>query len=236
MHVREAGATDTSGLVARAKAGDRTAFDALVESYAPRIYNIALRITGSRDEAQDCVQDAFIRAFSALRHFREEAAFSTWLYRVAVNVANDACRRLKSQPVLASELAGPGSDDPFDRLRAGPFDRLPSTSLRAGRAGPAPDIATPGRGAWPNAPTARADPDPDEQLARAQRRELVLTAIRSLPEHHRAVIVLCDLQGLSYQEVAEVIGMRVGTVKSRLNRARLALKERLEPHLELLRG
>jgi RNA polymerase sigma-70 factor (ECF subfamily) len=204
MHVREAGATDISGLVARAKAGDRTAFDGLVEAYAPRIYNIALRITGSRDEAQDCVQDAFVRAFSALRRFRGEAAFSTWLYRVAVNVANDACRRLKSQPMLASELAGPGSDDPVPDLGG----------MSHGRHG--------------------AD-GPDEQLARAQRRDLVLTAIRSLPEHHRAVIVLCDLQGLSYQEVAEVTGTRVGTVKSRLSRARLALKERLEPHLELLR-
>jgi RNA polymerase sigma-70 factor (ECF subfamily) len=204
MHVREAGATDISGLVARAKAGDRTAFDALVETYAPRIYSIALRITGSRDEAQDCVQDAFVRAFSALRHFRGEAAFSTWLYRVAVNVANDACRRLRSQPLLASELAGPGSDDPAPDLGGMSHDRHTADG-------------------------------PDEQLARAQRRDLVLTAIRSLPEHHRAVIVLCDLQGLSYEEVAQVMGTRVGTVKSRLNRARLALKERLEPHLELLR-
>jgi RNA polymerase sigma-70 factor (ECF subfamily) len=222
MQVREAERTGIGELVARARAGDRTAFDALVESCAPRVYNIALRITGSCDEAQDCVQEAFVRAFSALRQFRGEAAFSTWLYRVAVNVANDACRRLKAQPVLASELAGPGSDDPFD-----PFDRLPSTSLRAGGVDPAPDLEAGG------GQTCAA---PDEQLVRAQRRELVLTAIRSLPEHHRAVIVLCDLQGLSYQEVAQVIGARVGTVKSRLNRARLALKERLEPHLELLRG
>jgi len=204
MDVREAGATDISGLVARAKAGDRTAFDGLVEAYAPRIYNIALRITGSRDEAQDCVQDAFVRAFSALRHFRGEAAFSTWLYRVAVNVANDACRRLKSQPMLASELAGPGPDDPAPDLGGMSHHR-------------------------------HSADDAGEQLARAQRRDLVLTAIRSLPEHHRAVIVLCDLQGLSYEEVAQVMGTRVGTVKSRLNRARLALKERLEPHLELLR-
>jgi len=205
MHVREAGATDISGLVARAKAGDRSAFDSLVEVYAPRVYNIALRITGSRDEAQDCAQDAFVRAFSALKHFRGEAAFSTWLYRVAVNVSNDACRRLKTQPMLASELAGRDPD------------------------GTAPDLG--------GVSADRDDTDPpDEHLARAQRREVVLSAIRSLPEHHRTVIVLYDLQGLSYEEVAQTMGTRVGTVKSRLNRARLALKERLEPHLELLRG
>jgi RNA polymerase sigma-70 factor (ECF subfamily) len=205
VHVKEAGSTDIEQVVERARAGDRAAFDTLVETYSPRVYNIALRITGSRDEAQDCAQEAFLRAFSALRHFRREAAFSTWLYRVAVNVANDATRRLRSQPMLASELAPPDSDDP------------------------APDLGDIAESPHPAS-------DPDEHLAQAQRRELVLSAIRSLPEHQRAAIVLCDLQGLSYEEVAQVIGARVGTVKSRLNRARLALKERLEPYLELLRS
>jgi len=205
MHATEASSTDTGQLVARAKAGDRAAFDALVESYAGRVYNIALRITGSREEAQDCVQDAFVRAYSALRHFREEAAFSTWLYRVAVNVANDACRRLKSQPMLASELAGPGPDDPPPDLGGLSRDHHDADGA-------------------------------DEHLIRAQKRQLVLAAVRSLPEHHRTVIVLCDLQGMSYEEAAQVMETRVGTVKSRLNRARLTLKERLEPHMELLRS
>jgi RNA polymerase sigma-70 factor (ECF subfamily) len=205
VHVKEAGSTDIGEVVARARAGDRSAFDILVEQYTPRVYNVALRITGSQEEAQDCVQEAFIRAFSSLRHFRGEAAFSTWLYRVAVNVANDATRRLKSQPLLASEMVPAGSDDP------------------------PPDLDMAGIGM----PEIE---QPDEQVARGQRRDVILAAIRSLPEHQRAVVVLYDLQGLSYEEVAEVMGTRVGTVKSRLNRARLALKERLEPHLELLRS
>ncbi len=205
MHVREAGSSDIRQLVARAKQGDREAFDVLVERYTPRVYNLALRITGSREEAEDCVQEAFLRAFTALRGFRGEAAFSTWLYRVAVNAANDACRRLRGQPMRASELADPGSEE----------------------AAPEVDALGGSSGSGTNSP--------EESLLQAQRREVVIEAIRSLPEHHRTVIVLYDLQGLSYEEIGRVLGARVGTVKSRLNRARLALKERLEPHLELLR-
>jgi RNA polymerase sigma-70 factor (ECF subfamily) len=206
MHVREAGQVGTSELVARAKQGDRAAFDVLVERYTPRIYNLSLRITGSPEEAADCVQEAFLRAFTSLRRFRGEAAFSTWLYRVAVNVANDASRRLKNQPLRASELEGPDSDGPISEL-----DRFGS--------------ALEGR-----------DNSPEDSLLESQRREVIFEAIRSLPEHYRAMIVLYDLQGLSYEEISRVVGVRVGTVKSRLSRARLALKERLEPHLELLRG
>jgi len=206
MHAREAGSTETSELVARAKQGNREAFDVLVERYTPQVYNISLRITGSREEAEDCVQEAFLRAFTALRRFRGEAAFSTWLYRVAVNVANDARRRLRGQPLRASELAGGD-----------------------------PDASTPDLEGVGESPGGKGD-GPEESLVEAERREVVIEAIRTLPEHHRTVIVLYDLQGLSYEEIGRVVGARVGTVKSRLNRARLALKERLEPHLELLRG
>jgi len=205
MDVREARLTDSRELVARAKQGDRAAFDLLVERYTPRVFSLAFRITGSREEAEDCVQEAFLRAFTALKRFREEAAFSTWLYRVALNVANDQSRRLKGRPLHASELAGSDPEGEGTDL-----DRFPQSS-------------NPG------------EHDPEEAAVESERRRIVLTAIRSLPEHHRTVIVLYDLQGFSYEEIGQVLGTRVGTVKSRLNRARLALKERLEPHLELLR-
>ncbi len=204
MHVKETGATDIGVLVARAKQGDREAFDAIIERYAPRLYNLSLRITGSREEAEDCVQDTFLRAFKALQHFRGEAAFSTWLYRVTVNVANDARRRLSNKPIPVSELANRDSDSSPPEL-----ERFGET-------------------------TQEAD-TPETSLLKSQRRQVVTDAIQSLPEHHRTVIVLYDLQGLSYEEIAAVLNTRVGTVKSRLNRARLALKERLTPHLELLR-
>jgi RNA polymerase sigma-70 factor (ECF subfamily) len=203
MGVQEAGVTEVSQLVARARMGDRAAFDGLVERYAPRLYNLTLRITGSREEAEDCVQEAFLKAFSSLRHFRGESAFSTWLYRVAVNVANDSNRRQQHRPLSSSELYATddsSEEDPVMRT-------LPADSG-----------------------------DPAQEMARTERREVVLRALRALPEHHRTIIILSDLQGLSYEEIASVIGAKVGTVKSRLNRARLALKERLEPHMELLRS
>lgn len=190
----------------RAQRGDREAFDALVELYTPQVYNLALRVTGSREEAEDCVQDAFVRAFCALRSFRGEAAFSTWLYRVALNAATDAARKRSRNPVTATDLARDDSDESPPDL-----DRL---------AGSAP-----------------ADPHgPDAALVVKQRRHIVLKAIGRLPEHQRAVVILYDLQGLSYEEIARILKTRVGTVKSRLNRARLALRDLLAADLELLRG
>jgi RNA polymerase sigma-70 factor (ECF subfamily) len=205
MHANQADTAHIAQLVARAKAGDREAFDGLVELYTPRVYNVALRITGDREEAEDCVQEAFLRAFSALRGFRGEAAFSTWLYRVAVNAANDAARQRSRQPLSASDLADRGSDDaPPDLDRVGLHDDPPANR-------------------------------PEHALLQEQRRRIVLRAIHSLPEKHRTVVILYDLQGLSYDQIARIIGARVGTVKSRLNRARLTLKDLLAPHMELLR-
>jgi len=192
-------------LVSRARQGDREAFDLLVEIHTPQVYNLALRITGSREEAEDCVQDAFLRAFRSLHRFRGEASFSTWLYRVALNVAADAARKLSRSPIPASDLAADGSEDsPPDLDRVG----LPQDS---------------------SAPT------PESAFIARERRRLLLAALRRLPEHHRIVLTLCDLHGLSYQESARVMNTRVGTVKSRLNRARLALKDLLSSELELFR-
>ncbi|MBN1460081.1 MAG: sigma-70 family RNA polymerase sigma factor [Armatimonadetes bacterium] len=204
MHVKHTAATEVTALVTRARQGDRDAFDVLVERYTPFVFNLTLRITGSREEAEDCVQEAFLRTFSSLRKFREEAAFSTWLYRVAVNVANDAARRLKVRPLREADLSN-STDD------AGP-------DLE--------ELAVKGQ---------QAEVGPEASAIIQQRRQVVIQAVRRLPEHHRTVIVLYDLQGLSYDDIARVLGVRVGTVKSRLNRARLALKDLLLPHLELLR-
>jgi RNA polymerase sigma-70 factor, ECF subfamily len=185
-------------LVALAKEGDRQAFDRLVAVHAPAIYNLALRVTRCREDAEDCVQEAFVRAYG-------EAAFSTWLYRVALNVAREQVKRAGRQPLRASELAGPDPEEAAPDL-----DEL----------------------AWRDSP----QPTPDEAVAAGQRRRVLLRALATLPLHHREVIVLYDLHGLSYEEIAHALSVRVGTVKSRLNRARLALREALEPHLDMLRG
>lgn len=205
MRFAQADGMQVSALVARAKRGDRDAFDELVGLYTPQVYNLSLRITSSREEAEDCVQEAFVRAFCGLRRFRGEAAFSTWLYRVALNVAADAARKRSRAPVPASALAGGSQEEPGPEL-----DEV-RTQETAGES------------------------EPEAELVVRQRRRVVLEAVGRLPPHHREVVALCDLQGLSYEEVARVTRTRVGTVKSRLNRARLALKDLLAPHLELLR-
>jgi RNA polymerase sigma-70 factor (ECF subfamily) len=201
----QADMTHVAELVTRAKGGDSLAFDRLVELHAPAVYNLAFRVTRSREEAEDCVQEAFVRAYAGLRTFRGEAAFSTWLYRVALNVAREAAKKRARRPLPATDLMGVDSDDP-------------------------PELTRLGRSAGAEETT------PEEAVIADQKRAVILRAVAALPEHHREAIILYDLQGLSYEEIARVLGVRVGTVKSRLSRARLALKEALTEHLELLRG
>jgi RNA polymerase sigma-70 factor (ECF subfamily) len=206
LHLGQADDAQINALVARAREGDRGSFDSLVEFYTPQIYNLALRIVGSRDDAEDCVQEAFVRAFCALRSFRGEAAFSTWLYRVALNVATDAARKRSRSPLPISGLAPDGSEPgPPDLERLAAHGRAEAS-------------------------------EPEGVLFAEQRRQIILKAICRLPEHQRAVVVLYDFQGLSYEEIARITQTRVGTVKSRLNRARLALKDLLAADLELLQG
>jgi RNA polymerase sigma-70 factor, ECF subfamily len=201
----QANLVDVALLVTQAKDGSAEAFDRLMELHAPGVYNLALRVTRSREVAEDCVQEAFVRAYRGLPRFRGDAAFSTWLYQVALNVAREAVKKLGRDPLLVSDLTAGDAGTPSD------LD----------------DVQ------WRTAPAASS---PEEAVIAGQRRRVVLQAVESLPAHHRDVILLYDLQGLSYEEIARVLQIRVGTVKSRLNRARLALKEALSGHMELLRG
>ena len=184
-------------LIERCQQGDTVAFDRLVERHGQWVYNLAYRMVGDREEAHDMAQEAFVRAFAAIKGFRRGSSFATWLYRVTTNACLDEIKRRRRRPLPASSLL---SDE-----------------------GPAPDPPD-------------GTPDVAERVVAMERREVVRRAIASLPLHHRATLVLCELQGCSYEEVAAITKTNVGTVKSRLNRARIALKKALEPHLELLRG
>lgn len=184
-------------LIDRCQRGDTVAFDRLVEQHGQWVYNLAYRMVGDREEAHDIAQEAFVRAFSAIRKFRRGSSFSTWLYRVTANACLDEIKRRRRRPAPASSFV---TDD------SPPAD---------------PPDPTPGAA---------------DQVEAAERREVVRRAIAALPAHHRLTLVLYELQGCSYEEVATIMNTNVGTVKSRLNRARIALKEALQPHLELLRG
>ena len=162
-------------LVRRAQRGDRFAFEALVERHQDRLYTLAARVLGSREEAADAVQEALVRAWLALPKFRRDARFSTWLYRICVNAAHDA--RSRRRPSVVEEPPEP----------ADPRDRFAEHELSA-------------------------------DLQRA---------LNALDESYRVAVVLYDVLGCSYGEIAELTEVPEGTVKSRIFRGRTELAKLL---------
>ena len=169
-------------LIRQAAAGDQNAFAALLAAYQKPVYNLALRMTGSPDDALDLSQEAFLRAWRGLSGYRFDASFSTWLYRLTGNVCIDFLRRRKPNVSLTS-MAEQGFDPP--------------------------DAAA----------------TPEESALRREDGDEVRRAIALLPEDMRTVLILSALEGKRYEEIADITGVAVGTVKSRLNRARLRLSE-----------
>ncbi len=191
-------------LVARAKAGDRSAFDALVIRYKDRIFNLCLRKLGDAEEALDASQEAFLKAYRALGAFEGKSQFYTWLFRIALNASfTRRTRRAREREVVPASLERSARGD------AG-ADGEP-----AARAVDPPDPR----------------PDPREMTLAAERAAVVEEAIASLPEDLKGIVLLRDIEGLAYEEIAEVLDIPLGSVKSRLHRARLVLRERLKAYL-----
>jgi RNA polymerase sigma-70 factor (ECF subfamily) len=170
---------DEGALIAASRRGDADAYDALVGAYQDRIYQVTYRVTGNPEDASDAAQEAFLKAFRSLRSFRGDAAFGTWLHRIAVNAALDIVRR---RPPQTHEL------------------------LEA--------VATP------------TDAQ-DRELERREVQRRIHGAILALPTDQRVAVVLRDIQGLPYGEIASVLQVPVGTVRSRLSRARETLRSAL---------
>ncbi len=167
-------------LIRRFLTGDTDAFTLLVERHRQRVYNLCLRLLGDADDAADAAQDAFVSVLTKLDRFRGEAAFTTWLHRIAVNACYDLTRRRRRQPML--RLAGDGDATDEDT---------------------GPPVA-----------------DPADELAGTRD---VVAALRVIPEEFRTAVVLADLQDLPYEEIAKVLDVPIGTVKSRVHRGRVAL-------------
>ncbi|MCD6351391.1 MAG: sigma-70 family RNA polymerase sigma factor [Armatimonadetes bacterium] len=184
-------------LIKQFQAGNRAAFDELVRRHYNRAYAIAYRMLGDQDLAQDAVQAAFLRAYRGLPSYKQSAAFTTWLYRIVVNVCLDTSRRRNRTPATS--------------LDTSPEDEGPSLGERL------PDDGQ----------------SPEEVLLQRERALAVQEALLALSPRYRTVLVLYEVQGLAYEEVAEVLKVPVGTVKSRLNRARAAFAEQFAERLEL---
>lgn len=170
-------------LAARARAGDRQAFALLVRRHQERVFRFVLRMLGSRDEAMDLTQDAFLKAWNALPGWRPEARFATWLFQIARNATLDLLRRRQLVEFVPLDADAPG-EAAFEPRDAAPL--------------------------------------PEERLADQQRIGLLERALAALPAEQREILLLRELEDMSYAEIAATLGINEGTVKSRLARARVA--------------
>lgn len=182
-------------LVVRVQKGDKSAFDLLVRKYQHRIAKLVSRYVSDRSEVEDVTQEAFIRAYRAIKGFRGESAFYTWLYRIAVNTAKNY--------LVAQGRRPPSMDVEAEEAEAGDT----GGNLR--------DVTT-----------------PERQLLADEIGRTVERVLAAMPEDLRTALTLREIEGLSYEEIAEIMDCPVGTVRSRIFRAREAVDKELQPLLE----
>jgi RNA polymerase sigma-70 factor (ECF subfamily) len=195
-------------LVEKGQRGDRAAFNRLVEQHQSGAYALALRMVGDAEAAADITQDAFFAAYRALASFKG-GSFRAWLYRIVSN----GC---------------------FDHFRT--QARRPTTSLEAAL-GDERDGESPGMGSGSRLPSALIDAswDPEGIALRAEQIEQIEAALQKLAPEQRLALILSDIQGLPYEEIARVTNASLGTVKSRIARARGHLRGILARRGELFR-
>jgi RNA polymerase sigma-70 factor (ECF subfamily) len=191
-------------LVARARARDVAAFEALIDRHEEKIYRLAMRFVRNETDAREILQETFLSAWRNLDSFQGKSQFASWLYRVAVNAALMMLRSQKRHPQVAVE------------------DVAEETLGEAAQTSP----ASLGFGGddWSKRP--------DEQFQSEELRQQIQTAVDGLPESQRAVFLLRDVDGLSTEETGELLGLTVPTVKTRLHRARLALRAAITRYFE----
>lgn len=193
-------------LVQRTLAGDQRAFEMLVVRYQRRVERLIGRMVRDTDLVEDIAQETFIRAYRALAQFRGDAQFYTWLYRIAVNTAKKQLLELKRDPLVYQSQMKTGDDDETSG---------PERELNSGVA----DTET-----------------PEAVLASKEIAEAVNAAMEALPEELRNAITLREIEGLSYEEIAQALDCPIGTVRSRIFRAREAISGRIKPLLERQTG
>jgi RNA polymerase sigma-70 factor (ECF subfamily) len=195
--------TEEATLIDRLRGGDTTALEELMERFAPRVYRLAYGITHNEADAEEIVQDVFLNLFRKIDGFEGRAALGTWIYRISVNAALIKRRGKRVELEVLLE------------------DHLPTFREDGHREGDRTMLL------------ADWSQTPEEELLSAETRRAVRRMIASLPDPYRVVLLLRDLEGLSSEESAEILGESVASVKSRLHRARMALREQVTRSLEL---
>lgn len=196
--------------------GDADALGELLRAYQRRIYSICYRMVENHDQAMDLAQDAMVRIIEGLDSFDGRSQLSTWIFRVTMNTALSHLRREKLR--RHASLDRPADTDPAGRSHGPPWsDQLADAG------------AHPAGGNAPGAvPGAGAELSGVERIEQRERHARLAEALRTLEPANRALLILRDMQGLDYARIGEVLELPVGTVKSRLFRARAAVREALD--------
>jgi RNA polymerase sigma-70 factor (ECF subfamily) len=194
-------------LLNRAKGGDRGSFGQLVVLYQDRLFNAVIRLVGDRDEAAELTQEAFTRGLASLDSFRGEAGPYTWLFRIAVNLSISRLRKVHRHRVFSLDRPGAASSN--------------------GQSNRHPDQA-----AGLMERVRESAPGPSAQLELRERAEQVVAALGRIDPEYRAVLIMRDIEGFDYQQMADVLALPLGTLKSRLFRARIALRDELKAYMK----
>ena len=195
-------ATDDLTLVERVRTGDQRAFKLLVERYQRKVFSVALGMLKDKEEARDVAQEAFIKVYRYLDHFKGDASFYTWLYRITVNICIDVIRKKGSS----------GTKEAIE------FDETVKM-----------DVAEANIGAL----GSRLGTNPQKSALRAELAQRITEAIHQIPEAHRQILLLREVEGMSYEDLSRTLNIPKGTVMSRLFHARLKMQKILNEYLEL---
>lgn len=183
-------------LVKKSKKGDFEAFAELIRRHETKIYSLAYNYMRNSEDAEDTLQETFLKAYISLPSFREEAKFATWLYRICVNICYSKIRKKKIEVVLSLDSS---VETPEEEVHREILD-------------------------WSK--------NPESQLLAEEMREVLNKAIEKLPKEYKEVFILRDIEGLSNQEVSEILGESIAAVKSRIHRARLFIRQEIDSYFK----
>jgi RNA polymerase sigma-70 factor (ECF subfamily) len=198
-------------LFRRAQSGDRGAFGQIVLLFQDRIHNAILRLVGDSDEARELTQETFTRALMKIDSFRGEAGPYTWLFRIAVNLTISQLRKVQRHRTFSLDAPAGGGRDNGQARGVDGHEKSSSLIERIAE--------------------HRVE-SPEAAAERRERGRQVLEALGRLDAEYRAVLVMRDIEGFDYQQMANVLNLPLGTLKSRLFRARLALRDELRGYLK----
>jgi len=188
--------------------GDIAALGTLFEKYKRMVYRVAIKITKNHEDANDIVQETFLKVYKSIKKFKMDSSFETWLYRVVVNLSlNTVKKRKRRRELLFDDVSDIEITDKDVASTTNELNDFPSSVI------------------------SKKD-EPYEYVKRKELSEVVTQAVDSLPSKQKVVVILHEFEGLTHPEIASILECSVGTVRSRLHYARKKLRELLEPYVQ----